>query len=466
MNTTPDTSMRTLYWIAAVCFLTASFDVILVIDVGGTLHLSQLLLVLLCVAAIARIVQDGRVLWPRGGTAIALWLLIQVLFLPNSGDALLASPYTIFAALFIAGHFAILQIFGRSRWVGWLFQAYLFSFIFVGFFGLLQFATPLLGLPSLLVKQWIIHGRIARINGFNYEPSFYATYLVMGWIMLVDLRASRAKITQGRVWLWITIAMGASLVLSSSRTAWIFMLVEAGLRLWPLLTRRFRRVVNQLREGRLTARTPRLITVVGIGALVAIAISIRTGLTNTAAAAIILLQGTGVAGTASHSYTQRLNAVTYTWQAFVAEPFLGHTLGGVSIFIASRNGVILHSIAEMRDVAGFPVLLDLLVASGIFGIIPFLVFVYRNTVGAHRLATLHLATEQGKWLRALARAMIYECLLLQADQNVLRIYVWYQVSMVALIAYRLEFVTSTEPSPAPRTFAPAQSDPAPTPLLA
>jgi hypothetical protein len=81
----------------------------------------------------------------------------------------------------------------------------------------------------------------------------------------------------------------------------------------------------------------------------------------------------------------------------------------------------------------------------VFGFIPFLVFVYANTFGALRLATRHWPEERAKWLRALARAMIFEWLVLMTDQNLFRIYIWFHISMVAVVAYNLEFVRAPQP---------------------
>jgi hypothetical protein len=74
--------------------------------------------------------------------------------------------------------------------------------------------------------------------------------------------------------------------------------------------------------------------------------------------------------------------------------------------------------------------------------------VFANTFGALRTATRYWPSEQAKWVRALARAMIFECLVLLADQNLLRVYLWVHLSMVSLVAYNLEFGTAAELAPA------------------
>jgi hypothetical protein len=40
--------------------------------------------------------------------------------------------------------------------------------------------------------------------------------------------------------------------------------------------------------------------------------------------------------------------------------------------------------------------------------------------------------------------MIFEWLTLMSDQNLLRIYVWFHIAMVAVVAYNLEFARAPE----------------------
>ena len=77
--------MRIVHWIFAICLLTASCDVIFNFNVGGNIRLASFLMVLVGLGALAKVCQDGRILWPRGGTALAVWLFLQLLYVPLSG---------------------------------------------------------------------------------------------------------------------------------------------------------------------------------------------------------------------------------------------------------------------------------------------------------------------------------------------------------------------------------------------
>ena len=77
-----------------------------------------------------------------------------------------------------------------------------------------------------------------------------------------------------------------------------------------------------------------------------------------------------------------------------------------------------------------------------------------------RQATRYWPEERAKWLRALARAMVFEWLLLFVDQNLLRTYLWFHFSMVTVVAYHLEFAPAPVPVSRPSQSSPLLGDPA------
>jgi len=445
--------MRLVHWLVLVSFFTASCDEILNFNLGGSLRLCQMLMMVVCLAAVARMIQTGSVLWPRGSTSLALWVFIQALFIPLSG--VMSIGFIFFAMLLftVASLFAVVQLYGQSNRIESLFRIYLLSYVFVAGAGLVQFILPVLGLPSFLVTQWIVHGRLPRINAFSYEPSYFATYLIIGWIMLVELRFSNARITQGRGWKWATILVTAALFLSTSKTAWIFMLLEFAVRLAPPALRAVRNFSRQLRQGRILIHIPGRKLVLRAVVLFFVLLSGGLVLSKIIKDPRIFLAGTGLGRQPAHSLNTRLDVADQTYQAYKEHPYLGRSLGGVSIYIASRDGIEVTSMEMVRKFWGFPVIMDVLVASGIFGFIPFLIFLYANTIGALRLATRCWPEERALWLRALARAMVFEWMLLMVDQNLLRVYLWFHFSMVAVVAYHLEF--SPAPVTVPRSTVPA-----------
>ena len=63
---------------------------------------------------------------------------------------------------------------------------------------MIQFALPVLGLGAPLVKQWWIPGFLPRVNGFSYEPSYLATYLLIGFVFASSLRRARSALLSSK----------------------------------------------------------------------------------------------------------------------------------------------------------------------------------------------------------------------------------------------------------------------------
>ena len=431
--------MRVTHWLFTICLFTASFDIFLVFQLGGTVRFAQLVMVAVCIAALAKAAQRGRIGWPVGGAWLLLWCGVQVLFLPASIDYGFSVRYLMFLFFTVGCLFSVVELYGDSRYLSWLMKAYLWSYVFIAAFGMLQMLSPIVYPKGFFVTQWIIHNRLARINGFSYEPSYYATYLLVGWIALVDLRKSGAKLTAEPQWRWLTIAVGMALFFSTSKTAWVFIMLEGALRgiaeVWPRLTRRMRR----LSTGRLVVLKPRwrivLLSTVGV-ALAGVALV----MVNAAINLNTFLAGTGLNNTPAHSVNDRTKDFYATLAVFEEHPFIGRSLGGVSSRLSELHGVV----NDGKSHLGFPVIMEVLTASGLIGFVPFLLFLGMNTIGMIPMIRRSWSQERAKWLRALVRATIYMWVALTVDQNVLRIYVWFHMSIVAAVALHLKSTDCNE----------------------
>jgi hypothetical protein len=445
--------MKVVHWIFCLCLFTASFDLLGTVQVGGVLHIAQLGMIFVCFAGLARIIQESRILWPRGTTSLAIWVFWQGLCLSLAGNLDIAVQFYLLLLFTAAGYFLLIQIYGESQFVGKLMRAYLWSYIFVAFYGLLQALGPLFFHATMpFTAQWLVHGRVARINAFSYEPSYFATYIFLGYVTLVDLRLSDAEITRTRTMKWATWMVAVVLVLSTSKSAFICVIADLLVRVAPRVGRRLRRTFSQLRFGRFLVPIPslkRVLMVVLVLGILGTAIVLLPDPT-------ILLAGSGLAGTPAHSYADRNQRAGLTWAVIKESPLMGRSMGGVPIAIGNNEGFEVATMARVRAFWGFPVLLDVLAGSGVIGFIPFLLFLWASTFGAYRLAKQCLPLEGAKWLRALARAMILEWVMLLTDQNLFRVYLWFHFAMVAIVAYHLEFGYAAVPVPDP-AFAPATS---------
>jgi hypothetical protein len=425
-----------MHWIFAVCLFTASCDIALVFNIGGTLRLAQVLMVVVVVGGLGKIAQSGAILWPKGGMALVIWCAVQLIFFPLSLAPGIGASYNLLLFFTVFGVFAVLQLYGLSDYIESLMRVYLFSYVLMAFFGLFQLVTPSLHLGTYFVTEWILHGKIPRINGFCYEPSYYATYMVIGWIMVLDLRISKARITAAPRWKWLTITLAAAMFLSTSRTAWIIMAVEGIARGVPTAYWKLKREFAKLGAGDLRIQRPR------VGLLVVGVVLVGVGIAGALKLASIIdpnifLSGTGLNHTAAHSVTDRSGRSVDTFQVFLNHPWMGQSLTGVAGRVAEMHGHGLTSVDDLRLWWGFPVILEVLAASGIVGVLPFLWFFGTITIGNLGLIRRRWPEERAKWLRALVRALVFECLILLGNQNLLRLYLWFHVTMVVVMAFNL-----------------------------
>ena len=437
--------MKFVHALVAFAFYTASFDLFLIVNIGGSLRAAQIAVVALIVIALAHVLHVHTVLWPRGGVALAIFTALQGLLISRSDAPTISIELYLLLLSCVFGIFAVLQFYGRSARLFSLMRTYLHSFVFVAAFGIYQFVAPALHLGHPFITQWIAHGIIPRLNGLNYEPSYYATYLIVGWIALIDLRASRAEITAGRRWFWLLLLVSVALFLSTSKTVWILMAGEGVARLAPGAIRLLRRQAARLSNGSLVVPLPRVRTLLAI-ACVAVAAAVITAGVSMIVNLNIFLMGSGLNNTPAHSFNTRLQGFQDTLKVAVKHPWLGISLGGVPAAVAALHGQHVTNYQDVRLWWGFPVLLDLYAAGGLIGFIPFLWFCLSITVGETRLIRSRWHDDRAKWLHALIRAFIFEWLALLADQNVLRVYLWFQMTMMVVIAYSLRY-SSPDSSP-------------------
>ena len=430
--------MKLAHWMTSLALLTASFDLILSINVGGSVRFCQVMMLGVIVCALAQMMQVRTILWPRGGYAIALWCIAQGVLITQSPS--LGVSVALFASLmiYIAGIAAVLQLYGRSDMLRHLMRMYLLSFVFIAGAGAVQFVCPALHLGEPLIAQWIVHGLIPRINGFSYEPSYFATYLVMGWIMLIDLRASGAEITRGRRWFWYLLLVSVILTFSTSKTAWLLMCLEGLARLWPATWRIIYRQIRRLRAGSLLIPLPRPAILIWTSIAVGSIFLFLTGLSQIVPLNTFL-SGSGLNGTAAHSLNDRLQGLSSTLRVVQQHFWVGRSLGGVPATIAQNAGYRADTLQQLRVWWGFPVPVEVFAASGFWGFLPFLWFFFAITGGERRMIREHWNDERSKWLRALIRALIFEWLALFADQNVLRSYLWFHIAIVVVVGYSLRY---------------------------
>jgi hypothetical protein len=415
---------------AALIVLTSSFDIFLVVQAGGNYRLCQIAAPILIVLAILRMVRAGR-METLGAKALAIWLIFQIVFIPVTGFWPKSLGYCLWLLLNLGMMFSFVQLFSDNvpaltkllRW-------YTFSFAMIAVFGMVQFTLPLIGYGGPLVAQWWIPGLLPRANGFSYEPSYFATYLLIGFVFVGSLRHARSSLLPSKTLAGIYWLTAAGIVVSSSRMGIAFVFVDVilySLKPWSYL-------LKDLVKARVVPRTLKALvpSIVYFALLAPILIGAGRFLESDPVIALAFLNGTGLADTAAHSVVQREDSLEDTLTVFLQHPIIGRSLGGVSSAIADLHGETIKSFEDSKAFEGMNVFAEALAASGIIGIIPFCCFLV-NTIRKPLLLASHTVPSYATLLRALVRSLVFGWAILQLNQNMLRPYLWVHIAILAAV---------------------------------
>ena len=416
--------------IAILILFTTSFDIFLVVNAGGNYRFCQVILLPLIVLAIVKVSRGHRI--PTlGSVGLCVWFLFQVAFIPATDFWPKSLGYSLWLLLNLGLIFAFVQLFSQNPLtLRTLMRWYLYSFAFIAAFGIFQFALPLLGLPGFLIKQWWIPGTLPRINGFSYEPSYFACYLLIGFVLVSSLKRARSTLLPSRALRGIYYLTAVGIVISSSRMGIAFLLAEVFLaetRPWLSFFSDFRRL--RIVRSKMRPLIPSLLTL-------AFVLTLSGGtlvlLRNNPVLLLMFLNGTGVSDTAAHSVIQRANSFEDTIEVIAQHPFIGRSLGGISAAIAENEGDTIHSFEDAKTIEGMSVFAEVLAASGVIGFIPFLCFLVATIWKPLTLARI-APPFYSSLLRGLVRSLIFAWAILQFNQNVLRTYLWAHLAILATV---------------------------------
>jgi hypothetical protein len=416
--------------IAVLIFLTSSFDVFLVLEAGGNYRFCQLITPLLLLMAFAKALR-GRIVPVLGALPLSIWLGFQILFIPSTDFWPKSLAYCVWLFLNIGMIFAFVQLFSESATsLLTIFRWYLYSFGLLAAFGIVQFFLPVLGLASPYVQQWWIPGELPRVNGLSYEPSYFATYLLTGFVITGCLLRSRSSLLPRATLLAVHLLTGVGIVLSSSRMGIVFLFFEmllTRLKPWGAWFK------TLLRRRPITFRPRALMASFFVIAFIStLGIGVAETMESNPALVFVFLNGTGVSDTAAHSVIQREGAFEATIAVFLKHPFIGRSLGGVSAAIADLEGENVRSFKDSKDFEGMSVFAEALAASGVIGVLPFVGFLITTFRQPWRMARVAPTLERGL-LDALLRSLAFEWAILQFNQNMLRPYLWIHLALLAAV---------------------------------
>ena len=427
------------FWIRSLlvpAIFTSSFDIFLNVNIGFNFRFTQICIIG-SMALFVLTKRNLRFVVPVGFPYLLAWCFFIFLFIPN-GYLLRNAGYAVWLLFNVLAIILFVQSVRSTENFRWLYALYIYSFVAVGLFGIVQFVMPLLGLEGPLVEQWWVRGLIARSNGFSYEPSYFATYLLIGWV-ITAYHLYNSPPQYPKPVSYLTLSHGIitlAILLSTSRMGIVMMglwYVQYPIKftLSVLRNLRVKKMVLWICGGLLTVA----LVVAALIAQIDFSIILR------------LLEGTGLFGTSSHSTTSgRLPTFVEVLEVFGKSPIIGYSLGGVASALAEHRGIAITNLAQLKSHEGVNILAEVLAASGLVGIIPFVtyfVILYRRSRQAIRA---HYNTSLGNMVKALLVSLTFELLILQLNQNILRPYLWIHIAMLST-AYQVSKPRRTIASP-------------------
>lgn len=394
-------------------FLTASFDIVGAVDIGGmTFRFSQIFIAFACVLLVSKGV---LVRLPEGTVFLLIWLLFQLMACFTCSDYLYSFGYFFWTLLNVAIIVAINGFVKTQEQTDRLMRMYIYSFAAISILGIIQFALGFFGISFFLTQPTLNGSRIPRVNGFTYEPSYYATYLLPGWVITMYLAEKGSSILPGKKMNIIALIVTLALFMSTSRMGWLFMA------LWVA----FRGIISLVKMTAGVIRRNNLLYIEGlaIGILLVIILAVRAISSGDTG---FLVDGLGIGGTSDHSSSPRIDAMWDTLELLQFHPLIGHSLGGLPVKFSEYYKIRIDTGATMCVWA------ELLAASGILGTAAFgswIAVVIRGLTGRRVVNT-----PRGNECRALAYGFLFECMILAMNQNILRIYVWTLIGMMTVAA--------------------------------
>jgi O-antigen ligase len=403
-------STQDILWFI-VC-LSSSFDIVLNLQIGGfSFRFVYVIILISCLVYTIQAAYQGKFIvrflsiWP-----FLIWVSFLIVFIPNTP----LWERNVGYILWLIIHFLYIIVTSnncdtRDTLVKFV-QLYLTAYLLISFLGLTQFTLGILGI-DFFVKQWWIEGRFPRLNGFSYEPSYYATYLIIGFSTSYYLFRKQVYIF-GQLPKYTSLFTFLAIILSTSRMGLLVVLAEILF---------FEVLIN---KGNILARTV-ILSCLGLLVGLVCIIAVKTDLL------FFLFEGLGIMGSSAHSSNERLDGFFTQLEIFQRNPFKGYSLGGVSQAIAFEKGVSTLSQETIKpyDVS-INVFVEVLTASGIIGFLFFMFYLYQLIRKTFKTNFLNQDKEITKVVNSLCWGLLFELLILCFNQTILRPYLWIHIALV------------------------------------
>lgn len=422
-------SRRLAIYLALASLLFASGDIWPVLTIGFNFRLSQLLMMLSFVLLLPSMARNGVAGFP-GISWICGWVVWCFITLPFSLFPTRSVGYLFWLMTNVLSIFLLTQLFRTPGDVQKLLKAYLASFVALALFGVAQFALGVLGI-GVLTTQWWIEGVLPRVNGLSYEPSYYATYLLPGWVTVAYLLEKGTTLLSRRFLLLVLASTTVALMLSTSRMGWLCMGAWLGFR---AIAAMLRFLAGDPVSRKVIASIALAVIICAAALLTPAGSSLVAGASDIFSTLSFLLAGLGLMDGSDHSSSERIQGFVMTWQAFLNHPWVGAGLGAVSVEIGAMSGREIASLEDAKLNEGMSVALELLASVGVTG--TFLVLIFAACVVRTAVKVVSCSDNAHRQLvLGLGWGLLWLVLILQFNQNFLRLYLWLDTAvLIAVLA--------------------------------
>ncbi len=418
---------RIFHILLFLVFLLSSFDIFLNVNLGGFNIRGCYLATFLFIALYANAYKDVLRFRFLGAGAFLAWFGFLLVFVWNTPLLNRNIGYLLWLFFNCLACFAVYK-FSQKESAEKLIRLYVLSFFCLAIAGTLQFTLSQFGLHVLVTMWWDVE-KIARVNAFSYEPSYYASYLLIGFVFLYFSQRKKIFYFSRKFQVLVLTFLVLAIFLSTSRMGILFMLT--------ILFYDFMRMVFR---AVLTARISLMNFIISFLLLISLTGVIAKILMDEELR-LRYLAGTGLEATAAHSRDTREGQMLNVLEIFKKSPIVGYSLGGIAPNIALNNGVLARDVKETKEFEGLNIMLEVLAASGIFGFLFFLSWLiqifYAGFVLASRLGSAGYQRES-VILISLCLALAAEFLILTLSQNILRPYLWILIGMVNAVYFRFK----------------------------
>jgi len=417
-----------IYFLFFLVFTLAPIDIALNIKISGfNLRLGFLAMVILTVLLGTVIAKDILLKKQKLTSPLYLILLlvvavINLLFVPNSVYIPRGLVYALTLLLFV---FLISFSVNTREYISLekIVDIYVFSFLLHALLGAVQFILFYgFGINFFMMQ-------LGRINGLTYEPSYYVTYLIPGTI-LITLMALFLNEKRGRIIFYSLTASLMLLVLIFS-TSKLGIVESVTVILLAILVGVFLKLFKVLKEVNLKRNVSYFVAFTVFFAAI---FYVSGNIEGEERISHIEKTREVLASSKETSFDIRLSEFKETLGIALENPLLGKSLGGVAPYRALKNGMNPKNNDDVKQFEGMNIFAEMLAGFGIIGFLLMLGFIILISYDGVRLGIKALASNYrvSIILIGLVLGFLLELFFLMFNQNVLRLYLWNHITLLAL----------------------------------